>query len=166
MRLRYGLYLLGLFLIFLVLFEIRTFGRMKEDLSSRQRELLRMRGEILKKSERMDRLKALIKKEGIPLLSRGEALRVVMSELERLRDTFETLNIRRDVRAEGNLWRVEVELSFRPKSGEDLVAKLKRLTNRKRPVLQISRVEVDQSGEETRVRVFLSVLQPFTEVKR
>ncbi|MDQ7039208.1 MAG: hypothetical protein Q9N26_08485 [Aquificota bacterium] len=163
MKLRYGLYLAGLFLLFLTLFEIWKFREMNREIVSRQRELLRIRSEIVRKTENLDRLKGLIKRENIPVLSKEEALRTLMSEVERIRAEFGNVRILKDLRVEGKVWKMDIEVTFRPDSGEDLVNRIKSLTGKKAPVVSVSRLEVNQRADGTEVKVFLKIYQPFLE---
>ncbi len=166
MRLRYGFYLLGLFLLFLTVLEIFKFREMNREVLSRQGEVFRIRAEIVRKTENLDRLKDLIKRENIPVLTREEALRKLMSEVERIRREFGNVRIVRDARVEGKVWRMDIEATFKPDTGEELVRKVKSLLERKVPVVSLSRLEVFQRAESTEVKVFLNLYQPFLEVKR
>ncbi len=164
MRLRYGLYVLGLFLLFFVLFEFVRFGEMREKLERNKREALRIRAEIQRRVDSLDMLKEIVEKNNIPSLSREEALEVMLSKVEELRDLFD-VRVRRDLAVEKNVLRMDLELSFKPRSGEDLVSRIKKLTGSVSPVLHISRIEIRQIPE-TEVKVVLTVYQPFLEVKR
>ncbi len=164
MRLRYGLYVLGLFLLFLALFEFVRFGEIREKLERNKREALRIRAEIQRRVDSLDMLKEIVEKNNIPSLSRKEALEVMLSKVEELRDLFD-VRVRRDLAVEKNVLRMDLELSFKPRSGEDLVSRIKKLTGSVSPVLHISRIEIRQIPE-TEVKVVLTVYQPFLEVKR
>ena len=164
MRLRYGLYVLGLFLLFLTLFEFVRFGEIREKLERNKREALRIRAEIQRRVDSLDMLKEIVEKNNIPSLSREEALEVMLSKVEELRDLFD-VRVRRDLAVEKNVLRMDLELSFKPRSGEDLVSRIKKLTGSVSPVLHISRIEIRQIPE-TEVKVVLTVYQPFLEVKR
>ncbi len=164
MRLRYGLYVLGLFLLFLALFEFVRFGEMREKLERNKREALRIRAEIQRRVDSLDMLKEIVEKNNIPSLSREEALEVMLSKVEELRDLFD-VRVRRDLAVEKNVLRMDLELSFKPRSREDLVSRIKKLTGSVSPVLHISRIEIRQIPE-TEVKVVLTVYQPFLEVKR
>ena len=165
MRLRYGLYLLGLFMTFLALFEFIRFGDLREDLSRRSSDLIRLRGDILRKAEDLDRLKELVRKYEVPVLEREKALEAVISEVERLKKFF-SVTVRRDVVVENNVWRMDVDLSFVPKDRSDLVSKMKAIGGSISPVVHVSRVEIRQRADRTEVKISLRIYQPFVEAGR
>ena len=164
MKLRYAVYVLLLLLTSFLLFASLDVGKLEAVVKREREGLLRMEKNIFRTGEALRRLKSRVKSEGLPLLSRKEALEKILLKIDELKREYE-VKIIKDIREEKGIWKVGLRLEFKPVSGRDLSLRIKRLLGMKSPVAVVESLTVDAKGAP-KATVNLTLYQPFVEEKR
>ncbi len=164
MKFRYALYLL---LLFILSFSFWTYMRIDEIERRMEREktnLNRLLRELRIKEERLRELKLKISEEGLGVYTEMSALETLFSYVDRLKKEGLEVNIVKEAVKEGDLWKMDLKLSFKPENSRVMASKLKEILDSKAPIVFLKGLYMDTL--EGRVEVLLSLRQPFVRVGR
>lgn len=159
MRLRYILYTMLLLLLSLLLVLYMKLGDTKARLESRERELMKLKAELSIRKANIEEFKRRIREEGIKPLSEREALDRLFNFLDSLKGSYD-MKVTRDIRKEGSVWVVDVKLSFRPVSSEEIADRLRSLSGGSSPLIDLKGVLV-HTQPEPYVEIEAVLMQPF-----
>ncbi len=157
---KYALYVFFLLVISISLFSYFGLEELEKRLSEEERRVMRLKIELGRKKENLDRLRAFIDKYRLRAYSEESALRELLTVIDRLKGSYE-VEITGDIRKESGSWVADMVLSFKPVSGEDIARRLRELTNMTSPVALLEGVMV--STDERVVQIKLTLIQPFRE---
>ena len=161
MRLKLALYTLLVFAVGFCGFLIKDLMKLKETLGREERRLRSQLAQIRGLQGEARRFKEVLKRLQLREVSREEAMRVVLGEVEFLRRSYE-VHIIRDLReSEGSMVMV-LRLDMKPSQVPSL---LERAFETKSPVYQIQSLTVDKT-RGSRAVMTVTLLQPFSEKKR
>ena len=160
MRLGYTLYVLLLFLLFLSSLTYLRLGSLEERIGREEAKLEELLRNVRVKEGKLEELKRKVSKLGLERYGDMEALEIMLDQVERLREEFD-VEILKDATKDGNLWKMDLKLSFRPESGKDLGSKIDELLNSKAPVVFLRKLHLNT--EEGVVEILISLQQPFVE---
>ncbi len=157
---KYALYVFFLLVISISLFSYFGLEELEKRLSEEERRVMRLKIELGRKKENLDRLRAFIDKYRLRAYSEESALRELLTVIDRLKGSYE-VEITGDIRKESGSWVADMVLSFKPVSGEDIARRLRELTGMTSPVALLEGVMV--STDERVVQIKLTLIQPFRE---
>ncbi len=162
MRLKVLLLFLTSFLLSWTFFTYLKLADLTAVLEEERNNLLRMNRELSFRREQVVRLREIVERSRIRVLSEREALELLLEEVDRLRGGYD-LEVTEDLRREEGSWRIGLNLTFSPGSGRELALRIERLLEKSAPIVDIEGLLID--AEEGRVSLKLTLIQPFLEVK-
>jgi len=163
MKRRIALLFTGSFLLSYSFFTYLKLADLTEMLAEERGRLLRMNRELSFRKEQMERLREIVERERIRALSEREALERLLRRVESLKRAYR-IEVVGDLRKEGNLWKLDLLLEFRPRSGRDIASRVGDLLRGSSPLVDMDGLLVDTEKPTVSMRVTL--IQPFLEAAR
>ncbi len=157
---RYAVYVLLTLLLSLTLFTYLRLVTLREEINREREGIRKLVGELRIKREKAQELKRIVNEEGIAKLEDMEALKRLMTFIDRLGKTYR-VEVVGEVHREGSVWRADVKLEFKVKSGREISDRIRELLGSREPVVFMREVFIDRRTGE--VKLFLSLRQPFFE---
>ncbi len=162
MRLKYGIYVLLLLLLTFCFSIYLRMGSVEEKIQREKSELERSLRDIRLKKEKLRRLWKKVSKEGLQKYKELEALELLLSYVEELKRDFD-VEVIKEVSREGSIWRMDLKLSLKPGSGNELSREVGNLLSSKAPVVFLRKLYIDT--QKGRAELIVSLLQPFVGVE-
>ncbi len=163
MRLKYGIYVLLLFLLTLSLATYLRIGSVEEKILREKSELERSLRDVRLKRDKLRKLRTKISEEGLQRYGEFEALELLLGYVEELKKDFD-VKVVREVSKEGNIWRMDLKLGLKPRSGSELSHRVGALLSSKAPVVFLRGIYIDT--QENVAELIVSLEQPFVGEKK
>ena len=158
MRLRYAFYIILLFLISFSLFTYLGLSNLENKIDMEKSRLASDLRELKTKKERLAVLEKVVAEQRLKIYTDIEALEVMLSYVKKLKKDF-GLKVVKYANKEGNLWSMDLILSFKAKDGKDISYRMKKLVTSKAPVVLLKEFSINTlSGD---VKILISLKQPF-----
>ncbi len=158
MKLKITFFLSGIFLFSYGFFTFLALGEAHDYLNERKNFYLKMNRELSYKVEKIEKLKEVVSHENIQVLEERKALEKLLSKVEKLKKTY-NVDIAEDLRKEGNMWKVDLFLSFKISNSKEAIRKMKPLVEETSPLVDIKAIVVDRESGEVSIKA--SLIQPF-----